>query len=311
MADREGRGRHAQAEIEGTPLHRQARYGNLDICRLLIEHGADVDSEDHQKQTPLFDAADQGNHEIVRLLLEHGADPCHHSRNPDAPTALLNMLRHCTRIPREDKAITAEILVDAQRQKGGLPPDERKLAQEYVKAKGHDYYANKESIVDIQEKEQTYDAILGRLYRLFELPSEKPVVKHDGVSPIHVDVALPPNQQFQFLWEYLVPGTGRCQTMQGEVIRIAGRVDDECRRNAGANWDADYQKMLKTLLTCFRYGNALNLRDMHAARKAVRVIVQVKACGGWDETEQLMQLAVKWVRLNPTPYPMGKVDYRR
>ena len=48
--------------------------GHLDICRLLIDKGAQLEVKDEYGKTPLHCAAIQSNVEIVRLLCDHGAD---------------------------------------------------------------------------------------------------------------------------------------------------------------------------------------------------------------------------------------------
>jgi hypothetical protein len=48
--------------------------GHLDICRLLIDKGAQVNTKDEVGSTPLHYAAMHGRIEIVRLLCDHGAD---------------------------------------------------------------------------------------------------------------------------------------------------------------------------------------------------------------------------------------------
>jgi len=48
--------------------------GHLDICRLLIDKGAQVTVKNEYGWTPLHFAADRGHVEIVRLLCDHGAD---------------------------------------------------------------------------------------------------------------------------------------------------------------------------------------------------------------------------------------------
>ena len=58
----------------GTPLFAHARKGNFDICKLLIEKGADVNAENYENATPLFAAADGGKVEVIKLLLENGAE---------------------------------------------------------------------------------------------------------------------------------------------------------------------------------------------------------------------------------------------
>ena len=57
-----------------TALHIAASYGNLEMCRLLLDWGAKVDPVDKWKETPLHDAARQGYLSVVKLLVERGAD---------------------------------------------------------------------------------------------------------------------------------------------------------------------------------------------------------------------------------------------
>ena len=47
---------------------------HIDICRLLIDKGAQIDAKNWIALTPLHLAADSGLIEIVRLLCDHGAD---------------------------------------------------------------------------------------------------------------------------------------------------------------------------------------------------------------------------------------------
>jgi ankyrin repeat protein len=50
------------------------RQNNLEKVRLLLEHGADINSKDEYGQTALMNAAHGGQLELVRLLIEKGAD---------------------------------------------------------------------------------------------------------------------------------------------------------------------------------------------------------------------------------------------
>ncbi|HSW13975.1 MAG TPA: ankyrin repeat domain-containing protein [Solimonas sp.] len=58
-----------------TALHGAAGVGNLEITRLLIEAGADVNAIDGEKRTPLDRAAVNGRREVIRELLAHKAGP--------------------------------------------------------------------------------------------------------------------------------------------------------------------------------------------------------------------------------------------
>jgi len=57
------------------PLHSAAAGRHVEICRLLIAAGADVDATQRQGFTPLHSAAQNGDVELVELLLSAGADP--------------------------------------------------------------------------------------------------------------------------------------------------------------------------------------------------------------------------------------------
>ena len=66
-----------------TPLIFGARYGNLDVCNILLEFGADVDAPDQgiEGYTALMWASYDGNFGLVRMLLKAKANPLIKSRN--------------------------------------------------------------------------------------------------------------------------------------------------------------------------------------------------------------------------------------
>ena len=58
-----------------TALHYAAHYDYMDLAKLLVEHGADVNaSEAHWWTTPLAWAADAARSEAVKFLLDNGAE---------------------------------------------------------------------------------------------------------------------------------------------------------------------------------------------------------------------------------------------
>lgn len=60
--------------IGETPLMCASRNNQLDICKFLLENGADVNAKGIADYTALMKAAGEGNLEICRLLIDNGAD---------------------------------------------------------------------------------------------------------------------------------------------------------------------------------------------------------------------------------------------
>jgi ankyrin repeat protein len=89
------RGANVDAQDKGhiTPLHLASYYGKLEIVRVLLHHGASVNTKGNLGQTSSHLALD-GNRSckdgvgIVRLLLQHGADMNAQDGNGDTPLHL-------------------------------------------------------------------------------------------------------------------------------------------------------------------------------------------------------------------------------
>ncbi|KAI0288057.1 hypothetical protein BC826DRAFT_721154, partial [Russula brevipes] len=65
----------AKCGRHGSPLHAAVYMGHLDIARLLLDRGADVNLGNEDGKPPLVTAYDRRNLETMALLLEHGANP--------------------------------------------------------------------------------------------------------------------------------------------------------------------------------------------------------------------------------------------
>jgi ankyrin repeat protein len=60
--------------MQNTPLHAAAAGRQMDLVKLLIDHGADVNARQHGGWTALHAAAQSGDAALVQMLLENGAD---------------------------------------------------------------------------------------------------------------------------------------------------------------------------------------------------------------------------------------------
>lgn len=72
-ADVNTRGRHLNS-----PMMNAVTDRNMGMVMLLLQHGAGVNAPDVDGRTPLFEAVSWNNPQLIRLLLDHGADINHH-----------------------------------------------------------------------------------------------------------------------------------------------------------------------------------------------------------------------------------------
>lgn len=135
---------------------------------------------------------------------------------------------------------------------------------------------------------------------------------HDGVSPIYVPEG-DEDKAFQWLWDFLVPPSGKAPTAQGEVIRIAGRVQHEFLDNGCINWDEDFHKMLDGFLRCLSLGNGFSQQDLKAAEVLVQLLKENGDKGLIDDrlTAVLCSCAMAWVRQNPHVLAPPEAEYFR
>lgn len=113
-------------------------------------------------------------------------------------------------------------------------------------------------------------------------------------------------ENYDYLWDYLIPSRGPAFTVQGEVIRIAGRVADELLRNYGGNWDRAYRQMLHAYLKHVASHNSLREDEVSALTILIADFDTLM-----NETSQLRKYAVKWVSQNLSPIELNKPSYNR
>lgn len=144
-----------------------------------------------------------------------------------------------------------------------------------------------------------------QLYKLFDVPPVPRRIQHDGKSPI-VLIGDTWEKRYEQAWELLVPSSGRASTVQGEVVRIAGKVNDELLRNAMGNWDREYRKMLTAISGYLQQGNSLSENELSEVADIQKHILEDDGTG----TKRLCELATAWVVQNPQPIVLEKVNYK-
>ena len=296
------------AKEQGADINFKDRYGRTPIFEtarrdgdipLLVELGADIHVANIDGCTPLHIAAARGSKKAVRALLKAGAEIDARTNDYDGYghfTPLEQVLYEAS-LSSIGKYDISKILLD----KGAKMTDR---SRQFVSAFSEVFHRHN-SGQKASKSLQNQAVALEKLCELFEVECLKAASFHDGVSPILVTNFLGFKNNFKELWDFLVPESGRAQTAQGEVIRIAGRISDELLRNGGMNWDEDYRNMLYTFRKYLDPSEEPNewLDEMVDALKDVDVNDGML----W----RLRYCAVSWVSENPEVMPLLEADYTR
>ena len=287
---------------QGADLHRLDGYGDSALhaqagmhqgnIEALLKLGADITLSTLRSGTALHAAA-RSHHVInARLLLEYGADI--NAKDSSGRTPLELALINCSNINIENMAELTHLFFanDAQ---------QTLSMKEHVTTIGERFEFHREGY-NPDKVAQASDA-LDELYKLFDVQPVAKRTMHDGTSEIVVKTEHW-RDQYNELWDTLIPSSGPAQTVQGEVIRIAGRIADEIQRNGGANWNADYTKMGKAFVNHISSGEPLPSAEISEARLAMSSISKLEA-----KTDQLIKCAVTWVTQNTQPTQLLKPSY--
>ena len=280
-----------------TPLYRQATMGR-ETVKLLLELGADIGKPNTYGETPLHVAAEFFHPKTVKCLLEKGANV--NVENDMGRTPLASVLMVCRGIYIAQTAEIASMLLEAGAKKTSA-------MKEKVENIGKDFEFHRESIHP--DYIEAADKGLTKLYELFDVKPVEKRITHDGVSPILVKEGSW-EEQYEELWSFLIPSSGAAKTVQGEVIRIPGRVRGELDRNGGVNWDRDYRKMLQALPQYLSLRIPLSDQELEETKE---LIAQVHGKDFDDEPrlDRLCQLAIAWIKQNPEPLLLEKTSYKR
>jgi ankyrin repeat protein len=85
---------YTQNAFANQPLHAAAAGRHVEVCRLLLAAGADVNATQHGDYTPLHEAAQHGDDEMVELFMSAGADPTMSVSDGGTPAHLAEAAGH-------------------------------------------------------------------------------------------------------------------------------------------------------------------------------------------------------------------------
>lgn len=245
----------------------------------------------------LHQAAESLSSESVQRQLDAGADPDAQDSWGWTP---LDLVAFSTEYWRAQEALNAaSLLIGVSAKKSIASNAASHLRREF--RDGHRAHANGNFRSD---QLQAFRDLL----ELLSVP--EPVVVKPLAPGEQITVASQGwKRQFSELWQLLVPENGPAESVQGEVIRIAGRVGHEILTNGGGNWDEDFEAMLDAFLTFSTRGEPLPNADHDRARQAAEGLR-----GGQfseEDVDEMTRASVAWVLLNPTPILLPSQPYGR
>lgn len=260
---------------------------------LLLSLGADIDFHTKNDGTALFKAAFHHRPEGVRRLIEKGADmavTCTWTND----NALESALSVCQPIDIKNTAEIARIFLEhgmqiSEKMKNAV----RKIGEEF------EFHRDGFNPDDLEET----DAALQELYRMFDVPPVPKRVKFDGSTPIQVKTKTF-EEQYNELWNMLVPGSGKSDYLQGEAIRLIGKLSYEVLDMGGVNWEQDHRNMCDALAGYLSTGKA-------AAKDMIDKVKHITPDTDEQTFLELSKTVVKWILDNPDPLPLGRTNYRR
>ncbi len=293
------------SRFDSTPLmHHASSYqeGSTEMAFLLMENGADIlfKNGNLYRKTAVYYAAEHGKVELVEALIDKGAvldDMDAYGHNPLEATFAHTHAGEISKIMP-----VARLLLDR-----GVPiTDELKkrfidMAKE-VEFRRTDWANGGYSAESMAEMDDAYD----ELYELFDVERVPRRVMHDGKSRITVTTTTW-QKQHEELWDLLVPASNQASTVQGEVIRISGKLGYEILDNGACNWDSNFEDIVNALREYLKMGVPLSEEET-AEVAEITYNIQNK----WEEElYRLEELSVKWVLKNPMPIEVSGITYIR
>ena len=286
---------NSRDRYERTPIHARVSSRCLDQIPMLIARGGDINARDTSDQTALFGVVERFPVADVSRMIAWGADPLvvADSRVYGKATLVENVVAWHNFLDTPRALAVIRLLLSV-----GVPVGERvptalrsmdRMRCTFITHGLPDHLS--------QSRVDEASAALSELCTLFGVEQRQaqraPVVG----ERLELDPSVPALRQYGELWDLLVPDSGQCQTLQGEVIRIAGRVGLEVYDNGGINWDRSFGKLLDQYLRVVASGVSLSPDSLSRAEAAVASLKARSMNTG--DIDEITKLAVEWVRLNP------------
>ena len=298
---------NSRDRYQRTPIHARVRSRCFDQIPMLIARGGDINARDTSDQTALFGVVERFPVADVSRMIAWGADPMvvADSRVYGKATLVENVVSWHNFLDAPRALAVIRLLLSV-----GAPVGERvPIALRAMDRMRCTFITHGLPDHLSQSRVDEASAALSELCALFGVEQREaqraPVVG----ERLELDRSVPALRQYGQLWDLLVPDSGQCQTLQGEVIRIAGRVGHEVYDNGGINWDRSFGKLLDQYLSVVRSGLPMPPSSVARAEAAVASLKGRSMNTG--DVDEITKLAVEWVRLNPVLVELNLPDVGR
>lgn len=286
---------NSRDRYQRTPIHARVRSRCLDQIPLLVARGGDINARDTSDQTALFGVVERFPVVDVSRMISWGADPLvvADSRVYGKSTLMEYVLRQESLFDAPRALPVMRLLLSL-----GAPVGERvPIALRSMDRMRCTFVTHGLPEHLTQSRVDEASAALSELCALFGVEQREAKPAPVVGERLELDPSVPALRQYGELWDRLVPDSGQCQTLQGEVIRIAGRVGHEVFDNGGINWDRSFGKLLDQYLSVVRSG--LPMPPDSVARAEAAVASLKSRSMSHQAVDDITELAVAWVRLNP------------
>lgn len=281
--------------IEGGLIHMCVKRARLDQIPVLIERGADINERNASGKTPLFEVVKSFSAVDVERMILWGADPCvtASSRNLGEVTLVEYLLDNSNFVDTPRALAVIRLLLSFR-----APVGERVVWM--LQSKDRERYRFSTHGLPLNITRAEFDvaaASLRELCALFgvEQREAKPALKVG--ERLDLDSSVPPLCQYGDLWDQLVPDSGQCETLQGEVIRIVGRISYEVCGEGQEKRGRSLRVLLNEYIRLVSFLKSLPSDDLSRAKAAVVSLMRRNA--DMKSVYEIAELAVEWVRLNP------------
>lgn len=270
-----------------TALSRAVIANDLKALREALEGGAEPNVGNGERVTPLYMAAVNGHAGAVELLFQHGADP--------------NLV---------DANGTAALQLAAYRASGASATDEHRRIIELLLAHGADPdHKNKAGATPRKLARVMGDP---QVKKLFAAVKKRPA-KTPGPgrrAPTYAELTGTVDEGYYWtrherLWDALVPAKGQAKTVQGELVRITGKLTREAYTNGNINWGPDCTKLWNFVAHVLDDPATFTEAERADIRAWVKAIIRDRArpdvSGEGSPYDLVTEKVVQWVEAHPKP----------